>query len=102
MATAIYAKDEEANGALCQAQRRLPAARQPASGGGDRGNQPHPPGLGELLSDRSCEPMFFEGQRLGSDEDQAPSDAIQIAQRQRMETVEWGVDESAARPIQRL
>jgi hypothetical protein len=29
--------------------------------------------------------MLFEGQSLGRDEDQATSDAIQIAQRQKME-----------------
>ena len=88
MATAICAQAEEADGTFCQAQGSLPAKRQPTSGEGDRGDHSHPTGLGELLPDRAFGSVLLEDPRLGRKEGPASSDAVQIAQRQGLETVE--------------
>lgn len=99
---ASYSEAEEARGAVCQVARGVPAECESAGAGRDRRDQSHPPRLGELLSDRPFEPLFFDGQALGGAEDSAAHDERPAAPRDGLETVEYAVDSWHAWTVQRL
>src|SRR5712691_11514201 len=55
--------------------RALRQSPQTTGGAGDRGDQPNPSGMGELLCGGAFEPVLFVCQGLGRKEDSAASDA---------------------------
>ena len=88
MAAQLYAEAEEADRVVGEAQGRVPTVCQPARGAGDRGDQPHASGVGELLCGGTFEPVLFVCQRLGRKEDSAASDAGAETPRLRLATLE--------------
>ena len=88
MATLLGAEAEEADRAVCQNPGSLPTQRQPARGQSDRGDQPDPARLGELLSDWRFEPLFLDGQTMGRKEGAAAYDASQRTSRDGLEKAE--------------
>jgi RNA-directed DNA polymerase len=79
---------EAADGVAAEAQGGVPAPGLPAGGAGDRGDQPDPARLGELLpgGERGTVLQLREG--LGREEGAAPSDEGEEPTRLRLETVE--------------
>jgi RNA-directed DNA polymerase len=56
---------EAADGVAAEAQGGVPTLGLPTCGAGDRGDQPDPAGLGELLPDRECGTMLHLREGLG-------------------------------------
>ena len=88
VAAVLCAEAEEADRAVRKPTEDLPTMCQLACRESDCENQSDPAWLGELLSSRSFEPLFLNGQTMGGKEDQAPSDACPGTQRLRLEAVE--------------
>src|ERR1700730_362232 len=88
MAAQLCAEAEEADSVVGEAQGCVPTVCQSARGAGDRGDQSHASGLGELFCGGTCEPVLFVYQRLGGKEDTAASDAGTEAAGLRLATVE--------------
>ncbi len=64
-----HATDEEAHGAIAEAERHLQALTLSAPARGDRPDQSHSVGLGELLRDRRIEPLLLVHSLVGGKED---------------------------------
>src|ERR671919_400959 len=93
---------EAADGAAAEARGGVPALGLSACRAGDRGDQPDPAGLGELLpgGERGAVLRLREG--LGREEGAAPHDAGEGPPGLRLEAVEYGMDLHGARGLQGL
>ena len=83
---------QAADGVAAEAQGGVPALALSACGAGDRGDQPDPAGLGELLPDRERGAMLRVREGVGREEGAAPLDAGEGPSGLRLEAVEYGVD----------
>jgi hypothetical protein len=91
MDAAVIAERQEADRVARQAQTDFSGLSFPASGRRDREDQSDPARLGEILRDRSLEPVFLIYPLLGRNEDSAPSRQSVPASRLRLEAVGQGM-----------
>src|SRR5580765_4822251 len=91
MDAAAHAKRQKADGLASQAQDDFPKLSFPARQSIDRTDQSHSARLGELLRDRTFEPVLRVHPRLGRKEDSAPSGPSRSASGLRVEAVERGM-----------
>jgi hypothetical protein len=91
MDAAAHAERQKADGFASQAQGYFPKLSLPARQTIDRADQSHSARLGELLRDRTFEPVLRVHPRLGRKEDSAPLGPRRSAPGLRMEAVEQGV-----------
>ena len=91
---------EAADGVAAEAQGGVPALGLSACRAGDRGDQPDPAGLGELLPDWERGAVLRVREGLGREEGAAPYDAGEGPSGLRLEAVEYGVDLHGARGLQ--
>src|SRR5215467_2317057 len=85
------AERQEANGLAGQAQRDLPSFSFSTRGRRDREDQSDPAWLGDILCDRTLEPVFLVYPRPGRNEDTAPLSPGAPTSGFRLEAVEQGV-----------
>src|SRR5262249_30088392 len=91
MDAAAHAERQKADGLATQTQGDFPKLSLPARQILDRTDQSYSAGMGELLRDRTLEPVLRVHPRLGRKEDSAPSGPRRSAPRLRMEAVEQGM-----------
>src|SRR5215831_15207081 len=90
MDAVAIAKRQEAHGLAGQAQRDLPSLSFSTRGRNDREDQSDPAWLGDILCDRTLEPVFLVYPRPGRKEDTAPLSPGAPTSRFRLEAVGSG------------
>ena len=100
LAAAVHAQAHGADGVAAGAQGGVPALAIAADGEGDRGDQPDPAGLGELLPDRELGPVLWLREELGGEEGAAAFDEGEERPGLRVEEVEYGVVLRGTRALQ--
>ena len=93
---------QAADGVAAEAQGGVSALGLSACRAGDRGDQPDPAGLGELLPDWERGAVLRVREGLGREEGAAPHDAGEGPSGLRLEAVEYGVDLHGAWGLQGL
>src|SRR4030095_5937836 len=88
---ASNAEDHTADGVADKAQGSVPPVSVTTGGAADRGDQPDPAGVGELLPDREREPVPGLCEAVGRAESTAPFNEGEGPSRLRLEEVEYGV-----------
>ncbi len=83
-----HATDEEAHGVVEEAERHLQALTLSATAWGDRADQSHFAGLGELLRDWKLESVLLVYPLVGGKEDPKALGQSPTASRLRLEEVE--------------
>ena len=83
-----YASDEGTDRLVAKAQGRVPSSSIPTRRPGGIFNQSDSKGMGQLLSGRKLQRMFWLYQRLVGEKDQTASDVCQKTPRLRLEQVE--------------
>src|SRR4029453_4538165 len=99
---ASNAEAHTADGVADKAQGSVPSVSVTTGGAADRGDQPDPAGVGELLPDREREPVPGLCEAVGRAESAAPFNEGEGPSRLRLEEGEDGVGPGAARAVRRL
>jgi RNA-directed DNA polymerase len=87
----VTAQAHTADGVADKTQGSVPTVSVTTGGSADRGDQPDPAGVGELLPDRERETVSGLCEAVGRAEGAAPSDEGEGPSRLRLEEVEYGV-----------
>src|SRR4029434_6471318 len=99
---ASNAEAHTADGVADKAQGSVPPVSVTTGGAADRGDQPDPAGVGDLLPDREREPVPGLCEAVGRAESTAPFNEGEGPSRLRLEEVECGVVPGPARTLRRL